>query len=73
MRSVDVPTPSILAPILIRHSATSPISGSRAAFSITVSPWASAAAISTAWVAPTDTLGKTMRAPFNPFGALATT
>ena len=32
------PTPSILAPILTRHSATSPISGSRAAFSITVSP-----------------------------------
>ncbi len=38
MRSVEVPMPSILAPILTRHSATSPISGSRAAFSMTVSP-----------------------------------
>ena len=65
--------PSILAPILTRHSATSPISGSRAAFSITVSPLASAAAISTAWVAPTETLGKITRAPLRPLGALATT
>ena len=65
--------PSILAPILTRHSATSPISGSRAAFSITVSPLASAAVISTAWVAPTDTLGKITRAPLRPLRALATT
>ncbi len=73
MRSVEVPSPSILAPILTRQSATSPISGSRAAFSITVSPLASAAAISTAWVAPTETLGKTMRVPRRPRGALAMT
>ncbi len=65
--------PSILAPILIRHSATSPISGSRAAFSITVSPLASVDAIRIAWVAPTDTFGKTTRVPLRPFGALATT
>ena len=65
--------PSILAPILVRHSATSPISGSRAAFSITVSPLASAAAIMTLCVAPTDTLGNVMRAPCKPLGALATT
>ena len=55
--------PRSCAPILTRHSATSPISGSRAAFSITVSPLASAAAISTVWVAPTETFGNTMRAP----------
>ena len=62
--------PSMLAPILTRHSATSPISGSRAAFSITVSPLASAAAISTLWVAPTDTLGKITRAPVQALGRL---
>ena len=31
----EVPAPEIRAPILLRQSATSPISGSRAAFSIT--------------------------------------
>ena len=59
--------PSILAPILTRQSATSPISGSRAAFSMMVSPLASTAAISAAWVAPTETLSKAMWAPFRPF------
>ena len=54
----DVPMPSILAPILMRQSATSPISGSRAAFSMTVSPLASAAANRTLCVAPTETFGK---------------
>src|SRR6185295_8974659 len=68
MRSVLVPIPSILAPIFAKHSATSPTSGSRAAFSITVSPSARAALIITVWVAPTETLGKTTLAPFRRFG-----
>ena len=61
--------PSTFAPILMRQGATSPISGSRAAFSITVSPLARAAARRTLCVAPTETFGNTMRAPRNPFGA----
>ena len=68
-----VPAPEIFAPILLRQSATSPISGSRAAFSITVVPWASAAAIIAVWVPPTVTLGNTMSAPRKPFFARAIT
>ena len=41
-----MPAPAIFAPIALRQSARSTISGSRAAFSITVSPLASVAAIS---------------------------
>ena len=50
--------PVIRAPILLRQSARSMISGSRAAFSISVVPRASLAAIIAAWVAPTVTFGK---------------
>ena len=69
----EVPAPVILAPILLRQSATSLISGSRAAFSITVVPLASEAAISAVWVPPTVTLGKTISPPFSPFLARAIT
>ena len=51
-----MPTPSIRAPIVIRQLARSTTSGSRAAFSIKVSPRASTAAIKALWVAPTETL-----------------
>ena len=66
----EVPAPAMRAPILLRQSATSAISGSRAAFSITVVPLASDAAISAVWVPPTVTFGKTISAPLRPFGAL---
>src|SRR5664280_501534 len=59
----EVPAPVILAPILFKQSATSAISGSRAAFSITVVPLASAAAIIAVCVPPTVTLGNTMSPP----------
>jgi hypothetical protein len=42
---IGVPAPEIRAPILLSTSASSSTSGSRAAFSITVRPRASAAAI----------------------------
>ena len=48
-----VPTPSIRAPISISMCARSWMSGSRAAFSITVVPFARTAAIRTFSVAPT--------------------
>ena len=69
----EVPAPVIFAPILLRQSATSLISGSRAAFSITVVPWASEAAISAVWVPPTVTLGNTISPPRRPFLARAMT
>ena len=69
----EVPAPEILAPILMRQSATSTISGSRAAFSITVSPLASEAAIKAVCVPPTVTFGKTISPPFNPDFARAIT
>jgi hypothetical protein len=68
-----VPAPEMRAPILLRQSATSTISGSRAAFSITVVPLASAAAMIAVWVPPTVTLGKTISPPFRPLGACAMT
>ena len=69
----EVPAPEIRAPILLRQSATSRISGSRAAFSITVVPFASDAAISAVWVPPTVTFGNTISPPRRPSLALATT
>jgi hypothetical protein len=66
--SVEVPMPSIRAPILVRQLARSATSGSRAAFSITVSPFARVAAMRALWVAPTETLGKLMRPPVRPPG-----
>ena len=68
-----VPAPEILAPILLRQSATSPISGSRAAFSITVVPCAIAAAIIAVWVPPTVTFGNSISPPRKPFLARAIT
>ena len=59
MTILGVPAPWIFAPIAFRHSARLTTSGSRAAFSSTVSPWARLAAIISTWVAPTETLGKT--------------
>ncbi len=47
--------------------------GSRAAFSITVVPRASTAAIIAVWVPPTVTLGKSMSPPRRPFLARAMT
>ena len=68
-----VPSPSMRAPILIRQLATSTTSGSRAAFSISVSPRASTAAIKALWVAPTETLESVIALPVSPRGALAIT
>jgi hypothetical protein len=62
----ELPAPVILAPILLRQSATSVISGSRAAFSITVVPRASEAAISAVWVPPTVTLENLISPPLTP-------
>ena len=56
MVKVSVPAPLMLAPILFNRMAKSTISGSRAAFSITVVPSARVAAIIRFCVAPT--LGK---------------
>ena len=56
---VEVPAPLMRAPMAIRQSARSTTSGSRAAFSSTVSPRASVAAIISTCVAPTETFGKT--------------
>ena len=67
--SVDVPAPSIRAPIAVSIAQMSTISGSRAALSISVTPLASTAAISRFSVAPT--LGKSSQivAPCRPPGA----
>ena len=70
---VLVPAPSIRAPIFDRQVARSTISGSRAAFRISVVPFASTAAISAFSVAPTETNGKSITAPFSPPGAFAWT
>ena len=68
-----VPAPETRAPILLRQSATSWISGSQAALVMTVVPLASVAAISATWVPLTVTLGKSIAAPFRPPGAFAIT
>src|ERR1700674_2789287 len=54
----DVPAPETRAPILFRQSATSRISGSRAALVITVVPLAKVAAISATLGAAHGDLGK---------------
>ncbi len=71
--SVEVETPSILAPIWPRRSQRSVISGSRATLSMTVVPSASTAAISRFSVAPT--LGKSSQrlAPRSRWDTSATT
>ena len=74
MRMRLVPWPSIFAPMAISISARSEISGSCAAFSSTVSPSASAAAIMKFSVPVTVTMSVVMRAPFrrfHPAGSLA--
>ena len=71
MRMVDVPAPSILAPILISRSARSTTSGSRAALRSTVSPLASTAAIIKSSVPVTVMRSKCTTAPRSPSGATA--
>jgi hypothetical protein len=56
---VGLPAPITVAPMRVRNAARSAISGSRAAFSMTVSPFARTAAISAFSVAPT--LGKSRK------------
>ena len=60
---VLVPAPITCAPIRLRNAVRSVISGSRAAFSMTVSPLASTAAVSRFSVAPTLGNSSTMRVP----------
>ena len=59
---VSVPAPETRAPILFRQFARSMTSGSRAAFSISVTPSASAAAIIRFSVPVTVTISMTSRA-----------
>ena len=68
-----LPSLSMRAPILIRQLATSTTSGSRAAFSISVSPRASTAAIKALCVAPTETFDSVILLPVSPRGARAMT
>jgi hypothetical protein len=63
MTILSVPAPLILAPMAIRKFARSTTSGSRAAFSSTVSPSASVAAIMRFSVPVTVTVSSTRRAP----------
>jgi hypothetical protein len=60
---VVVPAPLMRAPIALRQLARSTTSGSCAAFSITVVPWARAAAIIRFSVPVTVTRSRLMRAP----------
>lgn len=68
-----VPAPSTFAPIALRQSARSTISGSRAAPAMTLVPLASDAAIIRFSVAPTDGWPSRISAPFSPLGAVACT
>jgi hypothetical protein len=65
MRITSVPAPLIWAPMLTRHWARSTTSGSRAAFSMIVSPSARQAAIIRFSVPVTVTMSVNRRAPFN--------
>ncbi len=67
----SVPMPSIFAPMATRRLARSVTSGSRAAFSSTVSPWARVAAIRRFSVPVTVIMSVWMRAPCSLLGALA--
>ena len=64
MMILSVPAPLILAPMAHRKFARSTTSGSRAAFSSTVSPSASTAAIMRFSVPVTVTVSSTKRVPF---------
>ena len=65
------PRPEIFAPIAIKNSPRSTTSGSLAAFSIVVIPFASVAAVIIFSVAPTLGNSKTTKAPVNACLALA--
>ena len=67
------PKPEIFAPIAIKNSPRSTTSGSRAALSITVTPFAKVAAVIIFSVAPTLGKSKVIEAPINPVGASAIT
>ena len=69
----EVPFPSILAPILIKKLIISSISGSWAALTIVVFPFAKQLAIITFWVPPTLGKSKKIVVPSNSFSALAST
>ena len=68
---VDVPAPSMRAPMATSIEQRSTISGSRAALSITVVPLASTAAITRFSVAPTDGKSSQIEVPVSR-GAVAT-
>ena len=65
MTILSVPAPLIFAPMPIRKLARSTTSGSRAAFSSTVSPSASVAAIMRFSVPVTVTVSSTSRVPLS--------
>ena len=58
MQMVDVPAPVMRAPMELRKAERSTISGSLAAFSMTVIPRAFTAASMMLTVAPTDTMSR---------------
>ena len=62
---VSVPAPLILAPILFKKVATFTISGSLAAFSIVVTPFALVATSKALIVAPTLGISRYILFPFN--------
>ena len=70
---IDVPFPEILAPIFIRKLIISSISGSCAAFTIVVFPFAKQLAIITFCVPPTLGKSKNIVEPSNSFSARAST
>ena len=68
---VDEPAPMMCAPMRLRNAHRSVISGSRAAFSMTLVPLARTAAVIRFSVAPTLGNSSTMRLPESPAGARA--
>jgi hypothetical protein len=69
---IAVPAPWIFAPILLSTSASSSTSGSRAAFSITVRPFASAAAMIRFSQPVTVGMSSTIVAPLRRFASTST-
>ena len=67
--TVALPAPVTWAPILFKKLCSSSISGSRAAFMMTVSPSAAQAQSMAFSVAPTLGIGRAMPAPCRPSGA----
>ena len=68
MVMMEVPWPVILAPMALRKLARSTTSGSRAAFSMTVTPSAREAAMSRFSVPPTVGKSRVILAPLRPPG-----